>query len=107
MTDTPEVYQVYIDIKLPSGNDPGRVAYGFYTVTDGVVTMTNRKGEPAHDDTGKTYTQKLEPNDDAYVIAGRLTRQLRDALRGKNHPSAGFSSGGGNFSRALDYPKGY
>jgi hypothetical protein len=58
-----------------------------------VVTMTNQKGEPAQDDAGKVYTHKLEPGDDAYVIAGRLTRKLRDALRGKKDaPPAGFGA---------------
>jgi hypothetical protein len=90
---TPEIHQVFIDIKLPKGNDPGQVAYGYYTLVDGVVTMTNQKGEPAQDDTGKTYTAKLLPNDDANVIAGRLTRKLRDALLGKKDgaPPSGFS----------------
>ena len=100
MTDTPEVHQVYIHIKPVSPALPaGQVAYGFYTLVDGVVTMTDAKGNPVHDDAGKTYTQKLEPNDDAYVIAGRLTRQLRDALRGKKDaPPAGFGA-------PLVYPK--
>jgi hypothetical protein len=93
MTDTPEVHQVYIHIKPVSPALPtGQVAYGFYTVVDGLVTMTNQKGEPAHDDAGKIYTAKLQPNDDHQVIAGRLTKQLRDALIGKKKdaPPAGF-----------------
>ena len=49
MTDTPEVHQVYIHIKPVSRALPtGQVAYGFYTLIDGVVTMTDQKGEPAH-----------------------------------------------------------
>ena len=92
---------MYIDIKLPSGNDPGQLSLGYYTVVDGVVTMTDAKGNPAHDDSGKVYTQKLAPNDDAYVIAGRLTRQLRDVLRGRGDaPPAGFGA-------PINYPKGY
>ena len=62
--------------------------------------MTNQKGEPADDDAGKIYTAKLQPNDDANVIAGRLTRKLRDALRGKRDAPSGFSG-------PLSYPKGY
>ena len=99
MTNTPEVKQVYIDIRPPRGNDPGQVSFGFYTLVDGVVTMTDQKGEPVHDDAGKVYTAKLAPNDDHQVIAGRLTRQLRDALRGKKDlPPAGFGA-------PLNYPK--
>jgi hypothetical protein len=92
MTDTPEVKQVFIDIKLPKGNDPGQVSYGFYIVVGDLLTMTDAKGNAAQDDAGKTYTHKLAPNDDHQVIAGRLTRKLRDALRGKKDaPPSGFS----------------
>ena len=100
MTDTPEVHQVYISIRPVSRANPtGVLSYGFYTVTtDGVLTMTNQKGEPATDDAGKTYTHKLEPNDSAHEVAGRLTKKLRDVLRGKNAPPTGFSA-------PLNYPK--
>ena len=100
MTNELEVHQVYIQIKPVSPALPtGQVAYGFYTLVDGVVTMTNQKGEPAHDDSGKTYTAKLKTNDDANIIAGRLTRQLRDALLGKKDaPPSGFGA-------PLNYPK--
>lgn len=90
---TPEVHQCWIHIKPVSRAHPtGVLSYGFYTVTDGLLTMTNQKGEPATDDAGKTYTHRLEANDDHQVIAGRLTRQLREALIGKKKdaPPAGF-----------------
>ena len=94
MTNEPEVHQVVIHIKPVSQALPtGQISYGYYTLVDAVVTMTNQKGEPAQDDAGKIYTHKLEPGDDAYVIAGRLTRKLRDALRGKKDaPPAGFGA---------------
>ena len=57
MTDTPEVHHVYVHIKPVSRALPtGQVAYGFYTLVDGVVTMTDEKGEAALDDDGKIYT---------------------------------------------------
>ena len=61
--------------------------------------MTNQKGEPAQDDAGKIYTAKLD-GEDPHIIAGRLTRQLRDALIGKKKdaPPAGFGA-------PLNYPK--
>jgi hypothetical protein len=94
MTDTPpEVHQVWIHIKPVSRGLPtGQIAYGFYTLVDGVVTMTDAKGNPAHDDAGKTYTAKLD-GEDLHIIAGRLTRKLRDALIGKKDaPPAGFGA---------------
>jgi hypothetical protein len=100
MADTPEVHKVWIHIKPVSRALPtGQVAYGFYTLVDGVVTMTDAKGKPATDEAGKVYTHKLETNDDANIIAGRLTRQLRDALLGKKDaPPSGFGA-------PLNYPK--
>jgi hypothetical protein len=47
--------------------------------------------------TGKTYTQKLAEGEDARVIAARLTKKLRLALRGKNAPVA-------RFRRPIEYP---
>ena len=93
-----EVHQVIIHVQLPTATREARLAYGFYTVTDGVVTMTDRLGNPATDETGKTYTQKLETGDDARLIAGRLTKKLRLALLGKSEAPAGFRS-------AIKYPK--
>jgi hypothetical protein len=92
MTDKPEIFQVFVEVKPPKGNDPGQVSRGYYLIKDGLLTMTDAKGNPAQDDSGKIYTAKLQPNDDANVIAGRLTRKLRDALLGKtkDRPPSGF-----------------
>jgi hypothetical protein len=104
MTNKPEVHTVVVDIELPSPRCPtGRSARGHYTVVDDLLTMTCPKGEPAIDMTGKTYTHKLAPNDDARVIAGRLTKQLRSALRG-DRPK-GFGGSGSGFNGPLNYPR--
>src|SRR5262245_7577149 len=99
MTDKPEVHQVYAEIKAPSRHLPaGQVSSGYYIVVDGVVTMTAPDGEPAVDEHGKTYTHKLAPGDEPAVIAARLTKQLRLALRGKSGAPGGFSG-------PLNYPR--
>jgi hypothetical protein len=66
MTDTPQVHQVYIQIKPVSRALPtGQVAYGFYTVVDGVLTMTDAKGIVLHDDaerpTRPSYSRTTTP----------------------------------------------
>ena len=95
----PEVHRVIVHIHRPSPRLPaGQVAYGYYTVVDGLLTMTDPKGEPAIDETGKTYTHKLAPGDDVNEIAERLTKELRSALRGK-------SAGPSNFNGPLNYPR--
>ena len=88
----PEVHQISVKIHPPSPRMPaGQVARGYYIVVDDLLTMTDPKGEPAVDESGKTYTHKLAPGDDAIVIAGRLTKELRLALRGKSSAPAGFN----------------
>jgi hypothetical protein len=104
--DKPEVHQVVVDIAMPSPRLPaGQSALGYYTVVDGLLTMTCPQGKAAEDAEGKTYKHKLEPNDDARVIAGRLTKQLRSALRGDRPPGFGGSGGGGGFNGPINYPK--
>src|SRR5262245_37272484 len=104
MTEKPEVHLVIVEIELPSPRCPGgRSTRGHYIVTNGTVILTDPQGEPAADMSGKTYEHKLAPNDDAHQIAGRLTKQLYNALRGSSRPR-GFGGGSsGGFNRQLNY----
>jgi hypothetical protein len=79
----PEVHQVWIQIKSPAECPPaGQSAWGWYVVVDDTVTLTDQHGKVAEDAEGRTYTEKLEPSGTAQAVAGRLTKKLRDALRG-------------------------
>jgi hypothetical protein len=49
-------------------------------------------GKPALDDHGYRYSKKLAEGDNPKTIAGRLTRELRAALRGKDAPVQSFDS---------------
>ncbi len=92
------VHTVFVQLRPPKNGDQGRVIEGAYTLVDGVVTLTNRKGEPACDGDGKRYVHKLKDGENARVIAGRLTRQLRDALKGSSGSVAGFG-------QPISYPR--
>jgi hypothetical protein len=59
--------------------------------------LTDRKGNPAGDETGRKFTHKLTPGEDARAIACKLTKELRLALRG-NSALAGFEG-------KINYPK--
>lgn len=77
-----EVHQVIIEIKRPKKDFPGRVAYGFFVVKDGVVVMTDADGKEAGaDETGKKWRHTLRPGEDPRSVASRMTRELRLALR--------------------------
>ena len=83
----PKVNQV----KKPSGAFPGQSSLGYYTLENDTVVMTDARGEPARDPDGKYYKQALKPGENPKVIACRLARELRLALRGgKNAPVRGF-----------------
>ena len=96
----PDVQFVAVQIARPKGNFPGQVCEGAFTVADGAVTLTDRKGKPALDPQGMKYSQKLGEGEDARAVAGRLTKKLRLALLGKNLPARGFGM-------PIAYPKSW
>jgi hypothetical protein len=85
-----EVHEVIVTIKPVKGTYPGQVAYGWYTLQDGVVTLTDREGNPAGEETGRKFTHKLAHGEDARTVACKLTKELRLALRDNSAPVAGF-----------------
>jgi len=93
-----EVREVTVTIKPPKGTYRGQVTYGWYTLQDGVVTLTDRKGNPAGEETGRKFIHKLAPGEDACAVACKLTKELRLALRGNSAPVAGFEG-------QINYPK--
>jgi hypothetical protein len=93
------VYAVTVTVAMPSRREPlGRLAYGFYTDVGGVVTLTDKEGKPAGDETGRKYSRKLAPNEDARAVAARMTKELRKALKG-SAPIHGFEKS------KINYPK--
>jgi hypothetical protein len=97
MADKPEVFTVYSEVRRPRGGDHGAVVEGAFTVTDGVVTLTDRHGNPVKDQHGKAYTKKIANGDSAKTIAARLTKDFRLMLRGKERVDG--------FDRPIRYPK--
>ena len=94
----PEIHTVFVQTEAPKGNFQGRVVEGKYIVEDGVHTLTNRRGDLVRDAEDKSYTQKLNPGDNAKQIAGLLTKKFAKARRGNNAPPGGFGG-------PINYPK--
>jgi hypothetical protein len=85
-----EVQKVTVQIAAPGRRYPaGAVAFGYYTLANGVVTLTDPNGKPAGLETGKKFSRKLEGNEDARAVACKMTKELRLALRDKR-PVNGF-----------------
>jgi hypothetical protein len=94
----PEVHSVYATVRLPKGdNDPGQVTIGYYTLADGILTMTDSKGAPVRDlNSGEKILHTMQDGDDAPAIAKRLTMKIYRMLRGESGPAG--------FARAINYP---
>jgi len=87
---------VYIQIRAPRGQDPGRVVEGHYNVVGDTVVLVDRAGKAiASDDQG--YSRKLSPGDHPKQIAAQLLRTHHNAARG------GSPRG---FGDKITYPKG-
>jgi hypothetical protein len=91
-----KIHNVVVEIHRPTETYPGQVAEGRYTFVDGEVTLVDHVGQPVRDRDGKTYRKKLQPGEDAYRVAGRLTKQFRNARRGGKDT---------RFSAPIHYPK--
>ena len=91
-----KIHNVVVEIHRPTETYPGQVAEGRYTFEDGEVTLVDHVGQPVRDRDGNTHRKKLQPGEDAYRVAGRLTKQFRNARRdGKDT----------RFSAPIHYPK--
>ena len=99
MTDKPEVFTVYAQVRAPRGrNDPGAVVEGAFVTDGNTVTLTDRTGNPVRDQHGKLYTRKIANGDSPKTIAARMTKDFRSMLRGKDGRVSGFD-------RPIQYPK--
>lgn len=97
----PEIHMVIVQINRPQFEgkeqvDPGRVSYGFYTIADGLMTMTDSDGSPMRDiKTGEVFTHRLRDGEDAEPVARALTKKIRRMLVGDNSA----------FNKPLNYAK--
>jgi hypothetical protein len=72
---------VYIQIRAPRGQDPGRVLEGHYNVVRDTVVLVDRAGKPLTSD-DKKYSRKLDPGDRPKQVAAQLLRAHHNAARG-------------------------
>ena len=91
----PDVLYVTVQTRSPRRDDPGAVIEGWYVVSDGTVTLTDRAGNPIKNYEGKLYQQHA-PGASARVVAGRLLRSHR--LSRKSARVSGFDG-------PINYPR--
>jgi hypothetical protein len=93
-----EVRRVTAQIRPPKGDDPGQVCVGYYTVKDGLLTMTGADGVKMLREDGTPYEHKLAEADNPAAIAQLLTKEIRRYLRGETKSQQ-------SFGKPLNYPK--
>jgi hypothetical protein len=74
-----EVFQIYAQVSACQDGDRGRVCEGWYTVENGVLTMTDPEGIPIRDVDGDKIDHKLKEGESARTIASRLTLKIFNA----------------------------
>jgi hypothetical protein len=85
---------VYIQIRAPRGQDPGKLLKGHYNVIGDTVALVDNSGKPLTSD-DKKYSRNLAAGESAKQVAAQLLRQHYNATR----------SGPRDFNRPLNYPK--
>jgi hypothetical protein len=79
-----KIHNVVVEIHRPTETYPGQVAEGKFCYEDNVVTLVDYHGNPVKNVHGRTYGQKVNPDEDPLVIARRLTKQFDLARRGND-----------------------
>ena len=79
----PEIFKVTVTGREAQQQNPaGQVSFGYYTVTRGVLTMTDGDGVPMRNANGDLYTHKLGEGENPRSMACVLTKQVRASLYG-------------------------
>jgi hypothetical protein len=90
----PTPTRFHIQVRRPeTAGDPGEIAEGHYVFSDGVVTLTDERGEPLP---GGTWNAEIQDGKSPSIIARSLLRQQLDVGRRAR-----------SFGRRLNYPKVY
>jgi hypothetical protein len=98
------VKPVYITVRRPMGDDPGRVELGHYIFVDGVVTLTDEAGTPLRRGVDqKLTTRRLKGEKEAPLWSAPVAEGLDDrAIAGKLlHMKFSSQRSGSDFNRPI------
>ena len=84
-----DVNRITLQLRRPSGKDPGKVLIGYYMVVEDAVVITDENGKP----TG-SEKHHLSADGDPQIVACRMLRRQQNA-----------KGSSGDFNRPLQYQK--
>jgi hypothetical protein len=77
-TPAPLVNEILVTVRRPSGNDPGEVTVGYYTIENNSLWLTDQNGIPLMD----SNAVQLESEANVRAIASSLTKERWSKARG-------------------------
>jgi hypothetical protein len=70
----------WIEVRGPSGADPGEIALVYYIVDGAMVALTDAQGQRRNDEDGKYIGAHVHPGEDCTIVARRLARRPKKGL---------------------------
>ncbi len=65
----------WIEIRGPSGADPGEIALVYYVVDGASVALTDAQGQRRNDESGNALSARVAAGEDPTIVARRLARR--------------------------------
>jgi hypothetical protein len=70
----------WIEVRGPSGGDPGEIALVYYVVDGGLVVLTDALGQRRNDEDGNFLGVRVRFGEDCAIVARRLARRPKKGL---------------------------
>lgn len=86
------VHRITVQLREPSGSDPGQVTEGFYILRDGLLIMTEANGDSIRRDGGGEVSRAIgnATPDQVRGMASIMTREVRRMLLGMSETEERF-----------------
>ena len=70
----------WIEMRGPSGADPGEIALVYYLVDGAMVVLTDAHGQRRNGEDGHVLSERIHPGEDCAIVARRLARRPSSGL---------------------------
>jgi hypothetical protein len=70
----------WIEVRGPSGADPGEIELVYYVADGGIVVLTDAQGQRRDDEDGHSLSIRVRTGEDCAVVARRAARRPKPGL---------------------------